>query len=526
MSLLSLCDISFEYSSASRLFEGVTFSVNPLDRVAIVGPNGAGKTTLLRLISGTLEPVGGRIVRRSPLRLATADQEIHAGSSRFLFDFAFEAFGGLAVQRAAMHEMESRLDDPACACEYSVRVNEYQEAGGFAAEAAVARTLSGLGYLQSDYDRDIRTLSGGERNRAALARALSARSDLLILDEPTNHLDIAAREWLEGELRSRPASCIFTSHDRTLLDRVATRIVEIERGKVRVFETGYREYRGTRKLLERQAWQAYDASERRRAAAEEASRRRAQLARKVATPPAGERTDNDFYNRKAAKVARTARILRERASEDKCVDKPWEEQPIDGLSFEHVARCGDVAIQARGLAKSWGGRTLFHDLTFVARRGDRLAIRGPNGSGKTTLLSIIRGAVASDEGWVRLGSNVRLEAVAQVPADLDLDRTPLELCGVDTNARTLLACLKLRPERLNSPLRSLSGGERTKVALARILNSGANLLLLDEPTNHLEIEAQEALEQALARYPGTLIVVSHDRSFLEALGPGLAYIDL
>ncbi len=168
----------------------------------------------------------------------------------------------------------------------------------------------------------------------------------------------------------------------------------------------------------------------------------------------------------------------------------------------------------------------FRDLTFALRRGERLILQGPNGSGKSTLLRILTGAEPPDAGEIRLGANIRPASVAQTPASMDLDRTPLDICGASAAARTLLACLKLRPDRLNSPLRELSGGERTKVALARILSSGANLLLLDEPTNHLEIEAQEALEQALARYPGALILVSHDRAFVEALSPGAAVIHL
>ena len=178
------------------------------------------------------------------------------------------------------------------------------------------------------------------------------------------------------------------------------------------------------------------------------------------------------------------------------------------------------------LTKSYGSKTLFRDLSIHIRRGDRLAIVGPNGSGKTTLLNIVRGTTLPDSGTVRFGAKVKLASIAQNPCGLDLSLTPLDICGTDTAARTLLACLKLRLDRLNQPLGELSGGERTKVALARILTSGANLLLLDEPTNHLEIEAQEALEQALQRYPGTVIIVSHNRFFLDALGPAVAKLNL
>lgn len=526
MSLLALSELSFEYPSGPVLFENVSFSVNPGDRVAVVGPNGSGKSTLLRLIAGNLEPARGQIIRHRTLAIAVADQEVPPGFRWNLFDFVFSAVSSLARLRASIRELEQHLSDPSSAGEYASQINEYQERGGFLAEARVTRTLRGLGYFPQDFHRDVQSLSGGERTRAGLARALSMEADLLILDEPTNHLDIAAREWLEASLVSGPAACVITSHDRALLSAFANRIVEIERSKVSVFERSYPDYRRARALLDRQAWLAYESFERRRAALSRAARRRDQVSARVAATPEGVRGGKDHYARKAAKVARTARILRARASGEQHAEKPWEEQPMEGLIFDRVARSGDVAVAGDRLTKAYGSKTLFRDLSFHVRRGDRLAIVGPNGSGKTTLLNVIQGTTSPDSGFVRFGANVELASVEQNPGVLDLNLSPLDICGSDTTARTLLACLKLRPDRLNRPLHELSGGERTKVALARILASGANLLLLDEPTNHLEIEAQEALEQALRLYPGTVIIVSHDRFFLDALGPSLAYLKL
>ncbi len=206
MSLLSLCAVSFEYSSDCRLFEAVSFSINPSDRLAVVGPNGAGKTTLLQLIAGVLDPVAGTIVRRRPLRIAIADQEVAASVATPLFDFVFEAQPALASLRASILALEQHLDDPAAANDYAARIDEYQQAGGYSAEASVTRILAGLGYSGSTLARDIGTLSGGERTRATLARALATDADLLILDEPTNHLDTSAREWLENELSARPTA--------------------------------------------------------------------------------------------------------------------------------------------------------------------------------------------------------------------------------------------------------------------------------------------------------------------------------
>jgi ATP-binding cassette subfamily F protein 3 len=495
--------------------------------MVVVGPNGAGKSTVLRLLTGELAPTSGEIVRRHPLVVAVADQGLSTGSPSALFDFVFDAIGALAPLRKEIRELERKLSDAERACEYASRLNDYEERGGYAAEAAVARILGGLGYSAQAFERDIHTLSGGERTRAALARALSIDSDLLILDEPTNHLDAGAREWLADHLRNRQTATVLTSHDRALLAAFATRVVEIERGTVRVFEGGFAEYRQSKEILDRQAWGAYNAFERRRSAFEQAAERRQKLAGRVAATPEGHAgVRNPYYARKAAKVARTGRILRERVSDEKGVEKPWEEPSIDGLTFEGVVRSGDIVLSAHDLAKTYRGKALFRDLTFVVRRGDRLVVRGANGSGKTTLVNIILGRVRPDSGTVDFGAKVRMASVDQAPEDLALDRSPLEICGDGTNARTLLACLKLRPDRVNRPLRELSGGERTKVALARVLDSGANLLLLDEPTNHLEIEAQEALEQALQSYPGTLILVSHDRSFLQSIGRDVRFLDL
>jgi ATPase subunit of ABC transporter with duplicated ATPase domains len=249
MSLLALSDVSFAYSSGYPLFEGASFSVNPTDRIAIVGPNGAGKSTLLHLLTGRLEPVRGEIIRRNPLIVSSVGQSVMIESASTLFDFVFDAVGAPAPLRKAIHELEGRLSDASCATEYATLINEYGECGGYTAEAAVARVLGGLGWQDHDFERPMRSLSGGERTRAALARALSLTSDLLILDEPTNHLDIAAREWLEDYLGNRQAATVFTSHDRALLEAVASRIIEVERGVVRLFEGGFPEYRESRALL-------------------------------------------------------------------------------------------------------------------------------------------------------------------------------------------------------------------------------------------------------------------------------------
>jgi len=382
----------------------------------------------------------------------------------------------------------------------------------------------GLRTAISEQDSRIAGQSGGEHSRQQLSRVFAEDADLLILDEPTNHLDLQTREWLERKLLRLHSAIIAASHDRAFLTAFANRVLEIERGEARVYNVGYAEYRATKQKRIAQHWAEYEGCERRKSALESAARKRDQLSAKVSQAPVGVKGDNDFYARKAATVARTGRLLRERFSHPGVqVKKPWEEQSIGTLTFDNIRRSGDFALHVEGLTM----RGLFEGLTFHLRGGDRLAITGANGSGKTTLLRILAGQKHPETGSIRLGADVETASIEQVlEQQLDFSQSPLEICGTSTMARTLLGCLKVPANCLNRPLRSLSGGERTKVAMASILNSSANLLLLDEPTNHLEIEAQEALEGALRGYPGTVIAVSHDRAFLEALGKQTKVVEL
>jgi len=519
MSLLSAQGLSFEFHSDAVLFRGVTFSIHPGDRIGLLGPNGSGKSTLLRLLDGTLPlPHRGGFARSRQLVCAHAEQDLAAEvGGQTLFEYVLSASSPeIAALRAALQSASPE------AVLYAQLVCDYHACGGYLAEAEAARLLAGLDFTdEADWERQVHTLSGGEWSRAQLARTLAVRdANLLLLDEPTNHLDLKARRWLAAELAGagrNGCACVAASHDRAFLEEFATRVFEIERGKFTIYEGGYALYREMKKLRCEQEWAEYEAFERRKAAMEVAAVKRDKLAVKVATAPPGARHSKDFYARKASKVARTGRMLRERVrGPENEVHKPWEEQPIENLSFENMARSSDVVLVAEELSKAFGARTLFAGLSFYLRRGERMLIAGPNGSGKTTLLHILAGSEAASSGAVRLGANVVIGSVAQMlDRQFDYSKSPLELCGTGTDARTLLACLKVPVMCLNRPLHTLSGGERTKVALAAILNSKANLLLLDEPTNHLEIEAREALEQALQLYPGTVIAVSHDEAFRD-----------
>ena len=522
MSLLNVTDLAFRYPSQSdSLFEHVSFEINPGDHIGLVGPNGAGKTTLLRLLAGELEPHAGAIVRRRELRLSYVPQVSRARGDGPLEDYILTADSELADLVQEIRSLESRLDDADQASRYAGLLNAYEEQGGFRLQAEAVKVLDGLGFNARERKSPMRKLSSGQRARAELARFLLAPADILLIDEPTNHLDIAAREWLEDYLAHLHAAFLVISHDRAFLNRAATRILELRRQALRAYEGNYEFYLEQRALREKQAWESYTAHERRTAASQQAANRRLALAARVAKTPLGVRASKDFYRSKAAKVARTARILRERVTGEPAAKKPWRDDPIPPLHFPNIVRTGGIVLRAEGLTKTYGEKRLFQNLSFHIQAGTRWAVLGPNGCGKSTLLRILLGQEKADSGTVQLGARIRPGYYAQEGENLDAAQSPLELClavhSGETWVRTILGCLRLREEAATRPLRTMSAGECAKVALARLLLSGANLLLLDELTNHLDIEAREAVEETLSRFPGTILFVSHDRYFVKTL---------
>jgi ATP-binding cassette subfamily F protein 3 len=522
MSLLNASELAFRHpSQAHALFEGVTFQINPGDRVGLIGPNGTGKTTLLRILAGELAPSRGSVVQERGLRIGYVPQESPAPPAERLHDYVLSARDDVRGLRDELRTVEPRADEAVAALRYAGLVAAYAEAGGFLAEAETARVLGGLGFDARERDLPMGRLSSGQRARAELAKLLLTPADLLLMDEPTNHLDIATREWLEEYLSLVPGACLVVSHDRAFLSRAVRRILDLRRGKLTVYEGNYEFYCRERDIIERQAWERYEAQQRRAAADRRSSERRLALARKVATAPKGVRPNKDFYGRKAAKVARTGRILRDRVAREPRAPKPWQEAPIPALDFPNVERASDVVLRAERLAKTYGGKSLFSDISFSVARGERQAILGPNGCGKTTLLRILLGEVPADSGDVAVGARVRIGYYAQEGEDLDPAMSPVELCrevhNDETWARTILGCLKVRGEQAEQPIGTMSAGERGKVVLARLLLSGANLLLLDEPTNHLDLDAREAVEATLAQFPGTILFVTHDEYLVAAL---------
>ena len=522
MSLLNAADLSFRYSSQPEpLFLKASFEINPRDRIGLVGPNGAGKSTLLRILTGELAPDSGCIATRSELRTLFVPQQTATLEESVLKDYVLSANPELASLHREIRHLEPHLDDLNQATRYAELLHAYEERGGFQLEAQAERVLQGLGFTSGERQLSMGCLSAGQRVRAQLARLLLGSADLLLIDEPTNHLDMAGREWLEDYLLQRDVAYLVVSHDRAFLSHATTRTFELKRQALTVYEGNYEFYVAQRDLRQSQAMQLFQAGQRRVESARRASDQRLALSHRMTRAPQGVRHGKDFYAAKAARVARTARQLRERSGHDPMPQKPWQEDPIPALDFPLSSRLSGVVLSATGLTKSFGGKHLFHDLNLCVHAKSRWAVLGPNGCGKSTLFRILVGEETSDAGDVQVPAKVKFGYYAQEGEHLDPSRSPLELCweldADESRVRTILGCLRLRGEQVTHALQTMSAGERAKVALARLLLSGANFLLLDELTNHLDIESREVVEDALLRFPGTVMFITHDRYFVEKL---------
>ncbi len=499
------------------LFEQVHLVVHPGDRLGLVGPNGSGKTSLLRVIAGLDEPTDGRVIRRPGLRVAYLPQEVEseADAGTPLLEVALAGADDVRALGRELARLEEELSalgaggGPAGRlAEISERYGElralYEWFGGDALEARARQVLSGLGFRPDELERPLGTFSGGWRMRALMARLLLSGADLLLLDEPTNHLDLEALAWLEAHLAASPAALLVVSHDRVFLDRVVRKVVDLVRGRLRVTTGGYT------------AWLAARRRER-----EEVARRDRQLARE-------EERLARFVTRFGAKATKAAqakdkeRLLEQvRARRAALSMDPAAEVRI---RVPDPPRAPDPLVVLEGAAKRFGSRQVFAGVDLVLRPGDRLAVLGPNGSGKTTLLRLLAGEILPDEGRREASRGVVVGRFAQHQLEtMDPECTVLEELARGApgrrpeELRAALGALGLGAGHVERRVATLSGGERARLALARLFLHPSNLLLLDEPTNHLDLPLREALEEALAAWPGTLVVVSHDRAFLARL---------
>ena len=497
-----------------EILSGVDLRVRAGERIGLIGANGAGKSTLLRLLAGLLEPDAGSVTRARGVRVGYLAQEPPGEGGTTVLATVLAGFGELLTLRQRLAELEQALAQAASDPQGQARRLEellerygrlqerFEREGGYALEARARQVLFGLGFREADLGRDAATLSGGQRVRLGLARLLVAQPEVLLLDEPTNHLDVETAAWLEEHLAAYPGAAVIVSHDRGLLTRACQRIEELAGGRLESYAGNYAFYLEERERRRARAAEAYRAylAERRR------------LQEYVARYRAGNRATQARDREK--KLARL---------EAEAPPPPPPPRPLPRIRLDAGEPSQQVVFRLAGVGHRYGeGPWLFRHLDAEIRRGARIGILGPNGAGKTTLLRILTGRLRPAEGRVEVGEGTRIGYLDQLLGLLQPDRTVLEQFVADTGltlgeARSVLARFLFRGDEVTKRVGDLSGGERSRLILARLAQVRANTLILDEPTNHLDLDVREVLEQALAEFPGTLIVTSHDRQFLRRL---------
>jgi ATP-binding cassette subfamily F protein 3 len=494
--------------SGSLLFDGVSFSVERRDRVALSGPNGAGKTTLLRILAGETERHGGELAYEKGTRVALHDQRPPLEQELTLREYVLSGARDLVSLEQELRQLEQAMaagaHDQATMNRYAAAQARLEHAGGYGWRDHATSVLRGLGFADEHLDRPLRTFSGGELTRASLARALGGDPDLLLLDEPTNHLDVASLEWLERELQALDAAVILVAHDRWFLEAVTTATLELAAGRSTFFPGPWHAWR-----LEKAARSLH--------AQKEVARVEADIAR-LNRFVERFRYKKDKAKQAQAKLTQIGRLRKERGVAADEVALLSRRGRRLGFEFLKPARSGRIVVETDGLDLRIGERALIRDASFALERGEHAALVGPNGSGKTTLLE----AIVNERG-VRLGHGVQVGYFSQQEMELDTRGSVLQCVQTMTGltrpeAQSLLGRFLFSGwDEHEKPVTVLSGGERRRLALAVTVASGANFLVLDEPTNHLDLESREALEAALDAFPGTVLLVSHDRALLDAV---------
>ena len=510
MALLSLKQLTVSFGGPN-LLDKVEFQLDRGERVCLVGRNGAGKSTLMKVIAGEVKQDSGEIIGQS-LNIARLEQEVPAGTDGSVFDVVAQGLGDIAPllieYHHVIHQLETDSSEKVLAALEKAQ-HELEAVDGWSVEQKVEAVIS---RLSLDPDTDFSGLSGGMKRRVLLAQALVKEPDVLLLDEPTNHLDISSITWLEDFLKSYGGTLLFITHDRMFLQSIATRIIQIDRGQLVSFPGDYANFIVRREAL-----------------LEEEATQNALFDKKLA--------QEEVWIRQGVKARRTRNEGRVRALEQLRRER-GARRDVQGnvkMKLQDADRSGKLVVEAEGLGQSYDGRVLFKDFSTVIQRGDRIGLIGPNGCGKSTLISILLGRIKAETGDVKLGTNIELAYFDQLRSQLDENASVVdnvgqgkdyvEVNGASKHVMGYLQDFLFTPERARTPVKSLSGGERNRLLLAKLFTQPANLLVLDEPTNDLDAETLDLLEELLMSYQGTLLLVSHDRSFLNNVATSTIVFD-
>ena len=508
--MISLDNLSISYGGWT-LFDGISFLINPKDRIGLVGKNGAGKTTLLRVITGEQQPTEGAVTVNGECTIGYLPQQMRVADTTSLIAETAKAFDEVLRIEADIErltkEIASRTDyESEAYADLIHRLNDandrYHILGGDTREADIERTLLGLGFKRSDFERPTREFSGGWRMRIELAKLLLRRPSIFLLDEPTNHLDIESIQWLEEYLKNYNGAVLLISHDRAFLDNVTTRTIELSLGKAYDYKVPYSKFVELRAERRQQQMAAYENQQRLIEKTEE-------FIEKFRYKP----TKSNQVQSRVKQLERLERIE---------VDE--EDMSRLNIKFPPAPRSGQIVADVKGVGKAFGEKRIFAGAEFTIERGQKIALVGRNGEGKTTFARMLIGELEATEGDIKVGANVNIGYYAQNQDDLmdgeftvfdTLDRVAVG--DIRTRLRDILGAFLFRGEDIDKKVKVLSGGERSRLAMARLMLEPYNLLVLDEPTNHMDMRSKDILKNALQKYDGTVVVVSHDREFLDGL---------
>ena len=505
--MISFANINKQYGK-QLVFVEASFQLNPGEKVGLVGPNGSGKTTLFRMVVGEEEPDEGSVSLPKKLTIGYFRQDVEEMSGRSVLDEAIAGSGRLGDLHHELEALQHSMADPLRVDEmdrilarFGEVQEEYEHLGGYALESQAREVLLGLGFDDERIDGDVGDLSGGWKMRVGMARVLLGRPEVLLMDEPTNHLDIESIVWLEAFLKSLPGALLMTSHDREFLNRIVTKIAEIDAGEITVYSGNYDFYERERAIRETNREAAY-------------ARQQAMLAK-----------EHRFIERFSAHAAKAAQVQSRVKALEKIekIELPKKRKVVK-FDFRPPPRSGDQVVSLENVTKAFGRRVIYDGLNLNVRRGERWCVMGKNGAGKSTLLKMVAGTLAPDAGSIRTGASVTMGYFAQQALDvLDPELTieeqlqrdfPNESIG---SLRSLAGAFQFSGSDVDKRIRSLSGGEKTRLVMARMLLNPPNFLVLDEPTNHLDVATKEMLIDALKDFDGTMLFVSHDRAFLRGL---------